>query len=293
MKKLKDTITNTHFQKLDVLEIELSRKVRQGFQGARRSTGKGSSVEFSDFKAYSPGDDIKRIDWHSYARFDKLFVKQFIEEKQASFNLFIDTIQSMDFGEENKGFYAKTLALSIAYICLKNTDRVNLYAYNNAITARKEKISAKERLFEIIDFLDNLEFGGQTNINQSLNSAGVFHTGASFSFLLSDFFSPEGYQDAAKILAQKGGAALLQILSPEEIFPTLSGQFHLTDSETGERMAVTIDQPMQKQYQKTLSEMRAGIKSFCAKQNISYYSINTNSNVFENLYDIRLLGGRL
>lgn len=87
------------FDKLNTLKMSLNMRLNQGMSGIRKSSAKGSSVEFSDFREYMMGDDIRRIDWNAYGRTDKLYIKQFMEEKEGIFQIFIDTKRSMEFGK--------------------------------------------------------------------------------------------------------------------------------------------------------------------------------------------------
>ena len=112
------------FNKLNTLKLSIRMRLNKGMGGGRKSTAKGSSVEFSDFREYMLGDDIRRIDWNAYGRLDKLYIKQYMEEKEGIFNVFIDTSKSMDYGEYKKSVRAQQLAGALAYIILNNLDRV-------------------------------------------------------------------------------------------------------------------------------------------------------------------------
>ena len=90
------------FKKLNTLKMNLPMQLNQGMSGIRKSSAKGSSVEFSDFREYMLGDDIRRIDWNAYGRTDKLYIKQFMEEKEGIFQIFLDTSKSMVFGQVTK-----------------------------------------------------------------------------------------------------------------------------------------------------------------------------------------------
>ena len=98
------------FAKLNNLAIAMNTRMTYGIGGGRKSNAKGNSVEFSDFREYRLGDDIRRIDWNAYGRFDKLFVKLFMEEKEGLFQIFLDASKSMDFGEKNKSVCAQRIA---------------------------------------------------------------------------------------------------------------------------------------------------------------------------------------
>ena len=109
---------NAFFKKLNTLKMSLNMQLSQGMSGVRKSSAKGSSVEFSDFREYMLGDDIRRIDWNAYGRTDKLYIKQFMEEKEGIFRIFIDTSRSMCFGEASKSTMALQTAGELSYICL-------------------------------------------------------------------------------------------------------------------------------------------------------------------------------
>ena len=111
MPKLMEVITKDFLSQLDQFAIKMESVLINGYSGARKSRAKGMSLEFSDFRPYSLGDDLRRIDWNSYGRFDKLFLKLFMEEKQGNVNIFLDNSMSMDDGEIRKIFIKSTYQL--------------------------------------------------------------------------------------------------------------------------------------------------------------------------------------
>src|SRR5437764_5317317 len=111
---------------LERLEL-VSRKVFRGrMKGERRSKRKGQSVEFADFRNYVPGDDLRFIDWNTYARLEKLFLKMFMEEEDLHFYALIDASLSMGFGEPTKLHYATQLAAALGFVGLVRGDRVKI-----------------------------------------------------------------------------------------------------------------------------------------------------------------------
>src|ERR1043165_4156505 len=107
---------------LERLEL-VSRKIFRGrMKGERKSKRKGQSVEFADFRNYVAGDDLRFIDWNTYARLDRLFLKMFLEEEDLHFYALIDASASMDFGDPTKLQYARQLAASLGFIGLCRAD---------------------------------------------------------------------------------------------------------------------------------------------------------------------------
>ena len=89
------------FARLHTLRMSNKMKLTSGMSGGRKSSAKGNSVEFSDFREYMLGDDIRKIDWNAYGRMNRLFIKLFQEEKEGLFRIFLDGSKSMDYGEHN------------------------------------------------------------------------------------------------------------------------------------------------------------------------------------------------
>src|ERR1051326_9102062 len=110
-------------QRLDSLTLLTRRSMATGRPGRRRSPLAGSSMEFSDFRRYAPGDDFRRIDWRAYARLERLFLRVFEAEENITVTVLIDCSASMQHGTPSKAELATTLAAALAYIALKCEDR--------------------------------------------------------------------------------------------------------------------------------------------------------------------------
>ena len=124
----KKIVDESLFQSLEQLEIYLKDNVAGAFGGNHRSRKIGSSSEFADYREYIPGDDIRRIDLNIFSRFEKLFLKLFLDERQMHIKIYIDCSRSMDFGTNNKGVSALRLAVCLAYLSISSLDKVSIYA---------------------------------------------------------------------------------------------------------------------------------------------------------------------
>ena len=114
----------------------VARRASSGLtQGERRSTKRGQSVEFADFRSYVPGDDFRRIDWNAYGRLGRLFIKLFVEEEDLTVHILLDASRSMDWGQPNKLDYAVHVAGALGYIALVGLDRVTVTAIGENIPA--------------------------------------------------------------------------------------------------------------------------------------------------------------
>lgn len=167
MENLNDIFTKEYFTKLETFALHMRQKLDiGGYSGARKAKAQGNSLEFSDYREYRIGDDLRRIDWNSYARFEKLYMKIFLEEKQASINLFVDSSNSMS--EGNKSLYSKGLAASIAYIALKNMDKVNLFGWSDGLQQKKLNTHTSNQFMDVVQFLNELEQKGKTSFTKTI-----------------------------------------------------------------------------------------------------------------------------
>lgn len=274
MKSIKNYITKQYLSNLNTMNISINSIIDNFYTGARKSNKNGISLEFSDFKEYTPGDDIRRIDWNNYAHNDKIYIKRFKEEKQAIVNIFLDASKSMDYGNENKGYYSKIMAATIAYISLKNLDSVNIFVCNDKLI--KKQINNKNLFADTINFLDNIQYSGETDLIRSISALGKINKG--ISFILSDFLLQNRYKDAIKALQyKKQEIFIMHILSPQELLPQQSGNIKLVDSETLESKEITIDDNILQKYLIVLKDFQNEIKDFCLNIGANYKLISTNS----------------
>ena len=128
--------------KLEQLEL-VSRKIFVGrMKGERKSKRRASSVEFSDHRNYSIGDDLRHIDWNVYGRLDKLFLKLFLEEEDLHVYTLLDTSTSMDFGDPSKLLYVKREAAALAFVGLVNQDRVAVSPFSDGLRPAMPAVQA-------------------------------------------------------------------------------------------------------------------------------------------------------
>lgn len=284
MKSISEGLTKNYLAKLDNINITVNSIIDNFYIGNRKSNKKGNSLEFSDFKEYVPGDDVRRIDWNSYARTDKIYVKRFDEERQANINIFIDSSASMDYGEENKGYYAKLLAASLAYVALKSSDSVNIFVCGQQLEKSKLNIRGKNSFAETVEFLDKINFEGSTNLSKSIIQTKQIKINRGISFIISDFYSEDGFEEGFKALSyRKQKLSVLHIISPQELNPELNGNIRLVDSETNQMQEVSLDELVVEKYKKQFESFSNAIKESCYKTEGVYKRIITNMPLIENI----------
>lgn len=269
---------NHFFERLNTLKMSVDMRLTQGMAGNRKSAGKGSSAEFSDFREYVPGDDIRRIDWNAYGRTDKLYIKQYMEEKEGLYQIFVDTSRSMLFGEAPKSVMALRVAGALSYIILGNLDRVSISQLKENARIQGKGMAGAASFFPVLEQLKRVEFDGRTALAGAVLSRPVPIGGA--SILISDFLDPAGIADAMKYLAfRRQSIVLVQILAKEELEIGYEGTINLQDMETGEKLKVTMTNAAVRQYGQALETLKAGLRRLAHKYHASYIFLRSDEDL--------------
>lgn len=268
-------------RKLEPLSL-VAKRVRVGaMKGDRRSKKRGTSVEFADYRNYSPGDDLRRLDWNVFARHDKAVVKLLEDEEDLAVHIIVDVSASMDFPKDdgdaslNKLLYAKRLAAGISYIGLGENDRLQV----TTIGAGKTFGPSRGRTYtvQMLRFLHGLDSGGNTDLNQILSDYAARASRPGLLFIISDFFSETGYISGLNQLVGRGYEIVaIHLLSPDEVDPALGGDLRLVDSETGSPQEVSLDAGLISLYRQRLDAWRGEIRSECMKRGATYVAVTTD-----------------
>ncbi len=266
------------YKKLEAISLKTRMTITEGAAGGRKSKAKGSSVEFSDFREYTPGDDFRRIDWNAYGRFDRLFLRLFMEEREALLNIFCDYSKSMDFGEKNKGAMALRIAGILSYLALSNLDRVALNRLHGNAIVPSSSFMGKSSFQKALQFLEAGSFTGNTSIAESIKRKDLKSRG--ISVIISDFFTAGSIDEVIKYLAfKKQQIILIQVLTDDEVSPQLGGQVRLVDSETGEEMNLTITPKLLKTYELKLKSLQSRIQASTKKYGGAFFQISTSDSL--------------
>lgn len=262
-------------QKLDALRLSMRAPAQGGAGGLRRSRALGSSVEFSDFREYAAGDDLRRLDWNAYARFDRLFLKLFMEEQETQVHILLDASASMA-GE--KWRMAQELAQLLCYLSLRGGDRATVYALNGGVR-RSEALSGRAGYMKASAFIEGLAPQGELRLCERMPRVPL-HAGRGVSLLITDLMSADGYQTALQSLQyRRQEVTLLHVLSPEEMQPAYAGMLRLIDSETGEARELLMNGEMLAAYQRALSELLRGAEGFCHARDMQYLRLTTDMDM--------------
>ena len=214
---MKQIIDEQFLQQVELFSMAVKDNVAGLFGGSHKSKKYGSSCEFADYRKYIEGDDITKIDWNIYGRFEELYIKLYLDEKQMNTRIYIDTSRSMSF--YNKSNFALRLATTLAYLSVSEMDRVSIYTINgHRVEPLFEKIVGKERFLQSVSSLNKIKFGGDSFISDAIIKSQVGY-GDGKSIIISDFLTDNNYFDAIDYLRQKRRDVLcIQLLANEELF---------------------------------------------------------------------------
>lgn len=269
----------TTLRKLNALTLVANRVRAGGLRGERRSSKRGSSIEFADFRNYVPGDDLRRLDWNIFARLDRPFIKLYEDEEDLAVYTLLDGSASMDWGPgaENKFAYGLRLAGALGAIALSGGEpfRFELLAGRS----RRTTFGPARGSGQVMRYLAALEqstASGGTALNEALLDFTLAARRPGLLFLISDLLDPAGCQNGLNRLLAKGHqVVVLHLLAPEELDPTFSGDLKLRDVELDAPQEVTLDAGILQAYGRQLAAWLDELRAFCRAREIHYIHTST------------------
>ena len=259
-------LTDKFLSRLDTLALAMRGKAQGGAGGSRRSRQTGSSAEFSDYREYIPGDDIRRLDWNAYARFDKLFLKLFMEEQESQVTILLDASASM----EAKWASARSAAEAVGYLALTGGDRLCLHCLKDGRAARFPQLSGRAAFPRLTGWLDTCVPDGKTDtLTETVKRTEGLKKG--LCFLITDGYTEDALKETLDYLRyMRQETAVIHVLSAGELRPELDGALRLTDSESGEHIDLMADRSALDAYQDALKAFLKDVRENCSSREASY-----------------------
>lgn len=279
-------IETSFLKHLDRLSLIISKKVTSNYVGERESKYGGRGLVFKDYHIYTPGDDFRAIDWKVFARTDKLFVRQYEEERNLTVHIIIDGSASMHFGRgTTKADYAGMLGVGFAYMAMKNNERFVLATFAEKLELFKPQ-KGKKQLISMIDYLNKRKPQGKSKLESALLFYKKLLTSKSLVVVVSDFLYPT--EEIGRVLSRlkHHEVVLIQVLDAMEAKLNLEGDFKLQDAETNQQMNAFISPLLRKNYFAQLAEHQAKIKKACDSTGAGFYTFSTDTPIFDAFYKV-------
>ncbi len=269
-------LSDAFLSRLDTLCLAMKGRARGGAGGTRRSRQTGSSAEFSDYREYIPGDDIRRLDWNAMARFDRLFLKLYMEEQESAVTVLLDGSASM----AEKWETARKAAEAVGYLALTGGDRLRVILLQEGGGCVSPPLAGRQAYGRLTMWLDTCVPRGCGSLSEAVLHAEGLRKG--LCFLISDCYGEDGIGSALDSLRYRGQeCALIQTLSQAELNPALDGALKLTDSETGKTVDLLADRSALDSYQRALEAFLRGIREECFRREVPCVLMDAGENFEE------------
>jgi len=271
-------------ERLERLALVTRRRVSGQGKGDRRSIRKGTSIEFVDYRHYTPGDDPRSVDWNIYRRSGNLYVKQFEEEEIVTAHVLVDVSRSMDWGSPSKLQFASRLAAAIGYIVLAGQSRLVVTTLSGTTATSFGPAWGRSSIAGLLEFLQRERPHGETDLDAALDSYARRSTSGQ-ALLISDLLTPKFEQGIRRLLDRRFEVTVLHVLAPEEVHPPMSGDLTLIDRETGNEVAITLNQEALDRYEARFRSWTTALESFCSRHDVVYQRIQTGERLEVVLFD--------
>lgn len=275
------------------LQLRARHVVEGLMSGVHRSRSRGFSVDFEEHRAYSPGDELRHVDWKAYGKFDRYLVKQYEDETNLHAHLVIDASASMDFGDGplTKWGYAATLASAVAHLLLGQSDSVGLVISREDADAQVPPRSVRRHLLALLAGLQAAAPAGGTGIARSLLSLAERLKRRGLVVIVSDLLDdPEQVEKALKLLCLKGSDVIVfHVLDSAELDFPFEGLARMEDVETDRNITVECE-VVKSPYLRLLGEFLEQTRERCADLGVDYHLLSTSEPLDRGL--VRFLAWR-
>ena len=276
-----DVFDAQFLRRLEQIELVARRIFRGQIRGERITKRRGRGLEFTDYRPYQAGDDLRYMDWNVSARLDKLFLKIFASEEDLSLHVLLDTSASMSVGTLEKFDYARRLAAAFAYIGVANLDRVTVSGFDASCLSNPAVFSSRRHIVRVFETLKNLAPRGVSSFSQSMQSFCAMGRSRGLVVVLSDLLTDSAVagRDIIRgldVLRLRGhDVAVVHVLSEEDIEPPLDGALELVDAETRDVMRLNADDSLRQAYAKALGQYLDLLEQQTKARGIHYLRTST------------------
>lgn len=249
--------------------------------GIHRSRSKGFSVEFEEHREYSPGDEIRRIDWKALGKFDRYFIKEYEDETNLRAYLLLDTSASMDYSSDGitKFDYGCTLTASLAYLILRQQDAAGLVTFSNRIENVIPPRAKRDYLTQIVHALENQRPGGETNVGRILEEIASQIKRRGIVVLVSDLLDePAQILKGLRLFRFKGNDVIVfHILDQAELDLPFEGNILFEDLEAANLNVIADPRAIRQTYRQVVEEFTEQMRKECHDSSIDYQLISTST----------------
>jgi uncharacterized protein (DUF58 family) len=257
----------------------VAKTVVQGFvNGLHRSPDFGFSQEFAEYRMYSPGDDLRHVDWNVFARTERAYLKRYRGETNTKVTFLLDLSRSMAYGKKpNKLDYARYLVSSLVYLAVQQRDAAGLILFDDEVRQFIPPSTRVGHLQKVLHAVEQAEVGRHTNFAKPFQQFLEFIRQRGLVIVVSDFYAdPETViQTIAPLRWKKNEVVLFHLLDRQELEPTLNAPATMIDAETGEAIEVTPEY-FRTEYRQKLDAHLEALRSKAQGAGMDYFLLPTD-----------------
>ena len=281
--------------RLEALSLAARQLVRGRMRAERRSSQRGASVEFAEYRPFTTGDDWRHIDWNAYARWRQLVLKLFIEEEDLHVHFLLDGTTSMQFGDPLKFDYARQVVAGLGYLGLANLDRVSVVPLGSEPSEWWLPSRGRHRFLPLLRYLASRPPAAQ---GQDLESAVgkwlALKPRRGLVVLVSDLWGADrgdALRALDRIRYRRHELAVIQALDEDEESAGAAGEYELVDAEYGGRRKVILDRVTVREFAENFRGYQEAVRSHCRRHQVSLLQCNTRLPIGELLLKMLRQGG--
>ncbi len=271
---------------LNRFSLIIRKRVTSNYSGSRRSIAFGHGLTIKDYRDYVRGDDLRLLDWKIMARTNKLYIRQYEEDRTLTVHIILDYSASMNFGDKMTKFdYGAMIGSGFAYLTLMDNDKFAFNTFSSDMNTIKPRRGISQ-LASVIDKINALEVKGISRFDESMAKYRKNVKGRSLIIVISDFLFDIEEIKTGLLRLGKHQMNVIQVLDRAEKELKMEGDLKLYDSESKQVLRTFVSKRMQEKYQQQLNNHSAAINDICTTMNAKFNQVTTDEEIFDVFYKI-------
>lgn len=277
-------IDSAFLAKLERLTLHWQRSFGGVVGGHNVSRFAGPGQEFLDHRHFHHGDDLRAVNWRAYMRLEKLFLKLFQVEPRVPVRILFDASESMTTGT-GKFDFARRLAAALTYVGLVRLDTICLQPFRSQLEETCVATGGRHRFAAAAQFLEDLKPSGRTDFLAVAREFIGRYPQRGLAIIISDFLDDQGAERPLEYLSEFGHELMLvQVWAPQDREPATEGEVELTDSETGERIEMTVDGAARAAYVEAFDAWSRSLESLADRRGGRYVGLASDTAIEEAVF---------
>ncbi len=277
-------LANRDLDRLGRLRLNAARRFTNRSRGEHLAAKGGTSTEFCDYRDYSPGDDVRFVDWNIFARIERPYLKQFHQEEELHVAILVDASSSMLF--EGKLALGLQLAAAFGSVALRGSEKVSATVIGATQPQRLAPCRGRVSMGKFFRFLEAMEGGGEMPIDAGVEAFLRRHSGRGVAILISDFLTNGDLRRAFNLLHSAGLEIFaVQILGPSELAPEFAGDLRLVDCETTADLDISSARDLLALYHEYREAHAAHLSELCRQRQGKFLAVSAAESFERVIFD--------